>query len=280
MNNKKVLYKGYKEIVLSECDRQYFYEHLDINIYDCKINEYLILSNEDNEHIDTLKWDGSVHYSLGKLAFKSRMLGTLKPFDEIQHCAFDSIRNNEITLLYGRAGSGKTTIPLAYIMQEIEGSKIDRLFIISDFAKLKGQRELGHVPGDLQSKILSTGSISGILNSKLGDYDYISHLGMDIHIVPTMNLRGIEFGANDIVYVSECQNLSPYVLKTIIQRCKSGCKQLYEGDMLEQQDVDMKASGMQRMIDVFSGHKLFGCVKLKNNYRSELCELADMMTEY
>ena len=31
------------------------------------------------------------------------------------------------------------------------------------------------------------------------------------------------------------------------------------------------------MLDVFKGNRHFGCVKLKNNYRSELSELADLM---
>ena len=31
------------------------------------------------------------------------------------------------------------------------------------------------------------------------------------------------------------------------------------------------------MIDVFKDYKSFGCVKLKNNYRSEIGELADLL---
>lgn len=31
------------------------------------------------------------------------------------------------------------------------------------------------------------------------------------------------------------------------------------------------------MIDVFKDYKCFGCVKLKNNYRSEIGELADLL---
>ena len=33
------------------------------------------------------------------------------------------------------------------------------------------------------------------------------------------------------------------------------------------------------MIDVFKGSKSFGCIKLKNNYRNEISELADKLTE-
>jgi len=34
---------------------------------------------------------------------------------------------------------------------------------------------------------------------------------------------------------------------------------------------------MNRLIEVFKGTDKFGCVKLKNNYRSELANLADRM---
>ena len=50
-----------------------------------------------------------------------------------------------------------------------------------------------------------------------------------------------------------------------------------KGDILEQSDLKTNDIGIFKMIDVFKGHKGFGCVKLKNNYRSEFCELADKM---
>ncbi len=42
-------------------------------------------------------------------------------------------------------------------------------------------------------------------------------------------------------------------------------------------NVTIQNIGINRLIDVFKGHKSFGCVKLKNNYRSPLSELADLM---
>ena len=98
-----------------------------------------------------------------------------------------------------------------------------------------------------------------------------------LEIIPTANIRGWECPENSILLSTESQNLDVYTLKTIIQRCKSGCKQIYEGDVIEQKDTNVQNIGMNRLIEVFKGHKSFGCVKLKNNYRSELSELADLM---
>ncbi len=98
-----------------------------------------------------------------------------------------------------------------------------------------------------------------------------------LDIIPTANIRGVEFEADSCVIVTEAQNLDVYTLKTIIQRCKEGCKQIYEGDIIEQKDTKIQDVGINRLIEVFKGNENFGCVKLKNNYRSKLSELADRL---
>ena len=99
-----------------------------------------------------------------------------------------------------------------------------------------------------------------------------------LNIMGTYEIRGFEAGENDVIYCSECQNIDAYTLKTIIQRAKKGCKIILEGDIVEQSDINRK-NGIWKMIDVFKGSKSFGCIKLKNNYRNEISELADKLTE-
>ena len=98
-----------------------------------------------------------------------------------------------------------------------------------------------------------------------------------LDVIPTANIRGVEFEDDSCVLVTESQNLDVYTIKTIVQRCKDGCKQIYEGDIIEQKDVNLTESGIMRLIEVFKGHSKFGCVKLKNSYRGELTELADKL---
>lgn len=45
------------------------------------------------------------------------MFGDIKPMkdDKYQRCAFDSLLNNQITMLKGPAGSGKSMIALSYL---------------------------------------------------------------------------------------------------------------------------------------------------------------------
>lgn len=143
---------------------------------------------------------------------------------------------------------------------------------------MKYARTLGYEKGSHTEKITLSGSIGNILTSKLGDMQIITSMigSGTLDIVPTANIRGVEFGENDVVLVTEAQDIDTYTLKTIIQRCKDGCKQIYEGDVLEQIDIN-RPSGLPKMINVFSGNGRFACVKLKSNYRSEIGELADKM---
>lgn len=273
------LYKGYRDITLSENDMEYFYEHLNENVFNLLTNEYVIIRNADNGVVDKLKWDGEMYQTIRNKPFKSNMFGTLKPLDDIQSFAMDSINTNDITVLYGKAGSGKTTLPLNYIMQEIEKGRYKKCYMVYSYEPLKGAKTLGYEKGDHVTKLIYSASIGNILASKFGDLQQVEYMldrGM-LDIIPTANIRGVEFESDSICMVTESQNLDVYTLKTIIQRCKSGCKQIYEGDIIEQKDTNIQNVGINRLIDIFKGHKSFGCVKLKNNYRSELSELADLM---
>lgn len=273
-SSQKELYKGYKIIDANDehlCD---FYADQTINYFDCVVNEYIIVDD------DIYKWNGHNYESVPFKIFKSRMFGAVKPLDNVQRCAFDSILNNDITLLYGRSGSGKTTIPLAYIMQGLETQKLSKCHCVFHYEPLKNAKTLGFVKGDQIEKKLNTSSLGNILASKFGDDLVVKNMMAtgQLNIMGTYEIRGFEAGENDVIYCSECQNIDAYTLKTIIQRAKKGCKIILEGDIVEQSDINRK-SGIWKMIDVFKGHKSFGCIKLKNNYRNEISELADKLTE-
>ena len=274
-----IKYKGFKEVSLTEDDMAHFYENMTSNMFGLLTNEYLILKDIRGEVVDTLKWNGETYETIRCKPYKSNMFGTLKPLDEIQACAMDSMNCNDITVLYGKAGSGKTTLPLNYIMQGLEKGKIKKLYVIYSFEPLKGAKTLGFEKGDHITKLLYSASIGNILASKFGDLAQVECMidRQQLDIIPTANIRGVEFESDSCVLVTEAQNLDVYTLKTILQRCKEGCKQIYEGDIIEQKDTNIQNIGINRLIDVFKGHKSFGCVKLKNNYRSKLSELADLM---
>ena len=280
MENESVdYYKGYIIKTLSDEELAYFYEHIDENQFDLFTNQYLILKNLQGETVNIFKWNSESHETVLSKPIKSKLLGTLKPLDDIQKCALDSIMNNDITVLYGRAGSGKTTLPLSYIVQGIEKGTFKKCYIVYSYEPLKVVKTLGYEKGDHITKLLLSASIGNILSSKFGDIQQVEYMieKGTLDVIPTANIRGVEFEDDSCVLVTESQNLDVYTIKTIVQRCKDGCKQIYEGDIIEQKDVNLTESGIMRLIEVFKGHSKFGCVKLKNSYRGELTELADKL---
>lgn len=276
--NNKNIYKGYKEIVLQKSEIDMLYQSLDKNTYDCLQNQYLIVNNQNNELVDILKWTGKYYQPIKVKNIKSDAFGSIHAFDKYQECAIDSITNNEFTVLFGRSGAGKTTIPLYYFQSQLEKGKIKKIYIVYHFEPLRKSRQLGYVKGDVTTKLLHTSSIGGILASKYGDLIQVQRMIEDgvLEIIPTANIRGIELKDCGVL-VTEAQNIDTYTLKTIIQRCGENVSCCIEGDILEQKDIETSHIGIDRMIDVFKGNESFGCVKLKSNHRNPIGELADKM---
>lgn len=270
------IYKGYKEIAMTEEEMAYFFSNMNHNIYQLKVNEYLIISNISKDNV--YKWNGEQHALVTPTSFKSMNFGNIKPLDSIQQCACDSIVNNQITMLFGRAGSGKTLLPMAYANAMMDKGKYNNITFIYSYDTLNGAKDLGYEKGDHVTKLLNYGAIGGILSSKYGDmYEVEKKIdGGEINIIPTAYIRGISL-KKSIVIVTEAQNLDVYTLKTIIQRCEDDCKLIIEGDMIEQKDTNITQIGMKRFSEVFGGNDSVGIIKLKSNYRSKISELADNM---
>lgn len=273
-------YLGYQIISVNDEQLASVYSDSRNNIFNAITNEYIIMKDKDGNFVDTVKWTDSGYISIVKknYSFESKQFGKIKPFDEIQRCAFDSINNNVITMLYGRAGSGKTTIPLAYAEAMMDKGKYKQIVFVYSYDPLKGARELGFERGEHIDKLINYGAIGNILGSKYGDLDSIGIQieRQRINIIPTANIRGVDF-KDCIIIVTEAQNLDVYTLKTIIQRCEDNCKLILDGDCLEQTDTNSDASGMKRFVEVFKGTQYAGIVKLAKNYRSSFGELADKM---
>lgn len=270
------IFKGYKEVFMSDEEMAYFFEHPYENIYELKINEYLIISNIQKQNV--YKWNGREYVLVSPTSFKSKNFGTIKPLDSVQICACDSIENNQITMLYGKAGSGKTLLPMAYASAMMDKEKYNNITFVYSYDTLRGAKDLGYEKGDHVTKLLNYGAIGGILSSKYGDM-YEVERKMDkgeLNIIPTAYIRGISL-QKSIVIVTEAQNLDVYTLKTIIQRCENDCKLIIEGDMIEQKDTNVSQIGMKRFAEIFGDNDCVGIIKLKSNYRSKISELADNM---
>lgn len=275
-------YKGYKDVTLSDEEMSNFYCHLNENTFGCLINEYLIIRKSDGEVVDTLRWNGTEFKKVCNKTVKSTMFGDkIKPKDIYQSCVIDSIYNNTMTAISGKAGSGKSLLSLVTIMNLIETGKYDRVVIMYNPTKARGASDMGFYSGNAIEKGMQN-SIGSILTTKFGDRFAVDMLIQQdrIRLVSMADVRGMEVRDNEILYISEAQNTSIELLKLCLSRASSECKIIIEGDYNSQVDsylFDGSSNGMKRAIEVLKGKEEFGYIDLPNIWRSKIAMLVDKL---
>lgn len=275
-------YTGYKDVTLSDEEMSYFYLHSNENIYGCLMNEYLIIRKSDGEVVDTLRWNGTEFKKVCNKTVKSTMFGDkIKPKDVYQSCVIDSIYNNTMTAISGKAGSGKSLLSLITIMNLIETGKYDRVVIMYNPTKARGAIDMGYYSGSAIEKGMQN-SIGSILTTKFGDRFAVDMLIQQdkIRLISMADVRGMEVRDNEILYISEAQNTSIELLKLCLSRASSECKIIIEGDYDSQVDsylFDGTSNGMKRAIEVLKGEEEFGYIHLPNIWRSKIAALVDKL---
>jgi len=284
-DNKFQEYKGYKSIIMSDEDMAKFYEQENKeNIYGLLINEYLIIKNTLNEPVDAWKYIGD-RFGFVQLDVKniqSNMLGKLKAKDFYQQCALDSFYNNTITVVKGRAGSGKSHLAMNFLFSQMEKGKIDKIIMFINDVPVRGANLHGFLPGDLKDKLLES-QIGNFLTGKLGDKMQIINLMSmgKLMLLPVSDLRGFDSsGMNCAVYITESQNMSIDMLKLCMQRIGEDGICIIDGDSETQVDnrlYEGSNNGMRRLSEVFRGQDLYGEVELNECYRSRIAKIAEEM---
>lgn len=277
-------YKGFKEICLSENDMAYFYEHPTDNQYGLLPNEYLILKDESGEIVDQLKWDGYSFTPTKVGNLKSDYFGNLKPYkgDPFQICALNSLLTNQVTMLKGKAGTGKSYLALGYLFYLLEKHKIDRIIVFCNTVATANSAKLGYYPGSRLEKLLDS-SIGNMLSAKLGgDYAMERLTGEGkIVLLPMSDIRGYDTtNMKAGVYITEAQNMDISLMKLALQRIGEDSICIIDGDYTAQVDLSQYAgnnNGMRRMSEVFRGQDFYGEIELQNIYRSRIAKIAESM---
>lgn len=141
-------YTGFKTLEFqTEDETQEFYSHMtEGNLYGLLPNQYLFIYVK-GECIDKLKWNGEIYEQVGFPCFESKALGKIKPKDEFQMAAMDSLKNNQLTVLRGPAGTGKSCLALGYLMDRLEHGVIDKIIIFCNTVATIGAAKLGLIIG-------------------------------------------------------------------------------------------------------------------------------------
>ena len=276
-------YLGFKKLNYDSEDATVdFYAHMtEGNLYNLETNEYLLIYVKD-VLIDKLRWDGTKYVPVGYPCFESKALGRVGPKDEYQAIAFDSMKNNQLTVLRGPAGTGKSYLSMSFLMNRLERGAIDKIIVFCNTVATAGAARLGFYPGSRDEKLLDS-QIGNFLASKLGGMDGVRNMidAETLILLPMSDIRGFDTtGMHAGIYITEAQNMDIELMRLALQRIGEDSICVIEGDDDAQVDMAMYAgarNGMKRMSKVFRGQDFYGEVSLQNIHRSRIANIAQKM---
>lgn len=287
LSNNDEHYTGYIETFDTDKRLYSLIEDPTSNEFNLLPNQYLIiLSDIDGKPYKAYKRDaqGHVTYELKyNKGVQSSMFEKITPRDMYQYCALDSLMNNQITIIKGKAGSGKSLLTLSYAWSMVEsGKKFDKLICFVNPLASRNSAKLGYYPGTRDEKLLDS-AVGSMLASKFGEKEEVIHqiTKGKLLLLPFSDIRGFDTtGMRAIIWVVEAQNLDIDLMKLAIQRVGEDSKMIIDGDNLTQVDshyYEGSNNGMRRTSEVFRGESVYGEVELRNIYRSKMAEIADKM---
>ena len=192
--------------------------------------------------------------------------------DEDQKLAKQSIWDDQIVIITGRAGSGKSLVCANGALDLIFEKEVSKIYITR--ANIETGRSLGYLPGSIDEKFdpyleafkenlfkcyadtpEKKTKLEGMLKNK------------DVDALPIAFIRGKTI--DDILIVEETQNLSPHEVSSIVSRLGKNGRIVFNGDF-DQCDTRDSYTGLHYLMSMSDAVNEIKVHKLKNNNRSDL----------
>lgn len=188
--------------------------------------------------------------------------------NESQKELIRSIKENEITICTGKAGTGKTYISLAFALTLLkkQNSNFNKIYLIKSVTTLKGE-EVGYLKGTLEEKIspfmwgflinLEKIINDEIMINQLFENDFIRQISLAY-------IRGTTLD-NSIIILDEFQNISIDNSRTFLTRIGKNSKMILLGDSNQIDLRNKEESSLEPLIKMFSDIKNIGCIRMNDN---------------
>jgi len=178
------------------------------------------------------------------------------------------IINNQIVIITGRAGCGKSLVCAQASLDFLKKKQVNCIY--NTRAAIEVGRSLGFLPGSLGEKFdpYMEAFIEN-LNKCCSDKKEVDKLIEDekIKALPVQFIRGKTI--DDVLIVEEAQNLTKAEMLAIITRLGKTGKIIINGDN-EQKDIKDEFNGLSYAIELSKKLKEIKWIKLKENHRSDL----------
>jgi phosphate starvation-inducible PhoH-like protein len=177
------------------------------------------------------------------------------------------IIENQIVIITGRAGCGKSLISAQTALDFMFKKQFDKILVTR--AAVEVGHSLGFLPGSLNEKF--NPYLEAFQENLIKCYDKvkIEELIKDekVQALPVQFIRGKTI--DDVLVVEEAQNLTKAEMLAIITRLGKNGRIIINGDN-EQKDIKDPFNGLSYIIELSKRISEIKYIKLKHNHRSDL----------
>jgi PhoH-like ATPase len=276
----KLIIDNVDENAITELYQTGFCSPDSIGLTNLEHNLYLILKNEKSSALAYYnKLNDKIERVDKKTCYK------ITPRNSEQAFAFHALLNDDVKLvsLQGKAGTGKTLLALAAALQQKKTYR--QIYLARPIIPLSN-RDLGFLPGDINSKILpfmeplfdNLKFIQSQFKESDKEYKFITDCVKEekLIITPLAYIRGRSI-SNTLFIIDEAQNLTPHEVKTIVTRAGEGSKIIFTGDIhqIDTPYLDTQSNGLSHIIDRMNKQYIYSHMTLVKGERSELADIAN-----
>jgi len=177
------------------------------------------------------------------------------------------IRENQIVIITGRAGSGKSLVSAQTALDFLFKKEYESVYVTR--AAVEVGHSLGFLPGSLSDKF--DPYLEAFQENLLKCYDKVKIEELlaseKIKALPVQFIRGKT--VDDILIVEEAQNLTKAEMLAILTRLGKDGRIIINGDN-EQKDIKDPYNGLSYVIELSKKISEIKYLKLKHNHRSDL----------
>jgi phosphate starvation-inducible protein PhoH len=191
----------------------------------------------------------------------------LVQLNEEQKQAKQLIIDNQVVIITGRAGSGKSLVGSITALDFLNKKMIDKILVTR--SSIEVGKSLGYLPGSLDEKFnpyieaLIENLYKCTEKEKIDNYIKVQK----ILALPLQFIRGKTI--DDLLIVEESQNTTKSEMQAILTRLGKTGKIIINGDN-EQQDTKDSYNGLKYAIELSKAIPEIKWIKLKENHRSDL----------
>ena len=191
--------------------------------------------------------------------------------NEEQKIAKEKIFENTVTVLRGKAGSGKSLLAANVALDLLFRRDIEKI-IITRPTVVAGQ-DIGFLPGDINEKLAPFTAPVYENMHRLYNKEKIEKCIEEgqIEIVPVSFMRGRNF-TDCLVVVDESQNLTDTQTELILTRICNGSKVIFCGDNAQIDLKDKRTSGFDVICKHMKEVPGFEVITLEKNHRHPIVD--------